>query len=155
MSDVPQSPGIQQQAPTVHATTLGVEAGQDYWLVETADISEVLPLPRLTHVPLTKSWYRGVANIRGKLYSVSDLAGLMGRKQEGAAGAGSVLLVSPRFGCNAGLLVTRVLGLRDATQWQLVQTADGATYRDKEGRVWHRLDIARLLQQPEFLQIEA
>lgn len=143
----------QQEALGVHASTLGVQVGKDYWLVEMGDISEVLPPPPMTPVPLTKPWYHGVANIRGNLYSISDLAVFLGQPETVQDGQNRVLLVNPKFAFSAGLLVTRVLGLRDATNWQRTESAEGVDYQDDRGRTWHQLDVSKLLQQPEFLQI--
>ena len=53
---------------------LGFESGGERWLVDLADAGEVLPVPALAEVPLTRHWFRGIANIRGSLYSVTDLA---------------------------------------------------------------------------------
>jgi twitching motility protein PilI len=143
----------QQEEAGSHASTLGVQVGKDLWLVEMEDISEVLPPPPLTPVPLVKPWYRGVANIRGNLYSISDLAAFMGQPEIVQEGQNRVLLVNPKFAFNAGLLVTRVLGLRDTANWQHTESAQGITYQDGQGQTWHKLDVAGLLQQPEFLQI--
>jgi len=143
----------QQEEAGSHASTLGVQVGKDLWLVEMEDISEVLPPPPLTVVPLVKPWYRGVANIRGNLYSISDLAAFMGQSEIAREGQNRVLLVNPKFAFNAGLLVTRVLGLRDTANWQSTESAEGITYQDGQGQTWRKLDIAGLLQQPEFLQI--
>ncbi len=38
------------------ASTLGVQVGDELWLVDMSDINEVLPPPSLTPVPLTKPW---------------------------------------------------------------------------------------------------
>jgi len=143
----------QQEEAGNRVSTLGVQVGKDLWLVEMEDISEVLPPPPLTHVPLVKPWYRGVANIRGNLYSISDLAAFMGQPEIVQEGQNRVLLVNPKFAFNAGLLVTRVLGLRDTTNWQHTESAEGIAYQDGQGQTWRKLDIAGLLQQPEFLQI--
>jgi len=143
----------QQEEMGSHASTLGVQVGNDYWLVEMEDISEVLPVPPLTPVPLTRSWYCGVSNIRGNLYSISDLAAFLGLPEVTQEGQNRVLLVNPKFAFNAGLLVTRVLGLRDTAGWQRTESPEGVDYRDEQGHAWHKLDINRLLQQPEFLQI--
>mgnify|MGYP003466077198 CR=1 FL=1 len=56
--------------------TLGVQIAGRNWLVDMVDISEVLPLPALTAVPFTRPWFRGVANVRGNLYSVVDMAAI-------------------------------------------------------------------------------
>jgi twitching motility protein PilI len=143
----------QRETAGGHASTLGVQVDKEYWLVEMADISEVLALPPLTPVPLTKPWYRGVANIRGNLYSISDLAAFMGQPEAAQEGQSRILLVNPQFSFNAGLLVTRVLGLRDTANWQRMESVEGVDYQDEQGKIWHRLDIAKLLRQPEFLQI--
>lgn len=134
-------------------STLGVQAGKDCWLVDMADVSEILPPPALTSVPLTRPWYCGVANIRGNLYSISDLAAFQGQAVTPREGQSRVLLVNPKFACNAGLLVTRVLGLRDTAKWRRDDTADGECYCDEQGQAWRKLDIAGLLQQAEFLRI--
>ncbi len=131
---------------------LGVQiAGQNY-LVEMSDISEVLSMPVLTAVPLTKPWLRGVANVRGNLYCVADMAAYM---QQGAASGAiinRILLVAERYAFNAALLVERVFGLRDTSNWQLDEKhAD--LYFDEHNVPWRKLDVVGLLGQTEFLQI--
>ncbi len=134
-------------------TTLGVQIAGRNWLVDMVDIAEVLPLPRLTRVPLTKPWFRGVANVRGNLYSVVDMA------TYGHSGAASgdvnnrVLLVAERYAFNAALLVDRVLGLRDARRWRQNEVDGQVEYHDEQGAPWRRLDVSGLLEQAEFLQI--
>src|SRR5512140_2214469 len=69
---------LQQQASgSAQVSTLGVQVGQQFWLVDMTDISEVMPMPALTPVPLTKPWYCGVANVRGSLYSIVDLCAFL------------------------------------------------------------------------------
>src|SRR5437773_5240649 len=46
---------------------LGVLAGSTNWLLKLDDAGEMLPLPEFSGVPLTKTWYLGLANIRGVL----------------------------------------------------------------------------------------
>lgn len=144
---------LQGETADGHISTLGIQAGEDYWLVDMGDISEVLPLPPLTPVPFTRPWYCGVANVRGSLYSITDLAAFLEQGATPREGSSRVLLVNPKFTFNAGLLVTRVLGLRDASNWQRDDTVAYERYRDEQGQVWRKLDMRRLLQQPEFLHI--
>ena len=49
------------------AGLLGVQSGADFWLLNLSDSGEIIPLPQLTTVPLTKNWFVGIANIRGNL----------------------------------------------------------------------------------------
>jgi twitching motility protein PilI len=134
-------------------STLGVQIAEKNWLVDMTDIGEVLPLPPLTAVPFTKSWFRGVANVRGNLYGVIDMATY---EHSGAVSGDSnnrVLLISERLSFNAALLVDRVLGLRDAKNWENNEVDGQVEYHDESGAPWLKLDVQGLLEQSEFLQI--
>ena len=97
---------------------LGVESGADdlpggsHWLIDLADSGEVAPLPQLTPAPLTKSWFAGIANIRGVLYSVVDFSAWRGGANTPINAQSRLLLVGARHGINTALLVRRALGLR-------------------------------------------
>jgi twitching motility protein PilI len=136
-------------------STLGIQVGEEYWLVDMSDINEVLPLPPLTAVPLTKPWFCGVANVRGNLYSIVDFAVFSGGEPTPHEGQSRVLLAGQKFAFNAGLLVSRVLGMRNATEWQRSEQDGEVRLQDGNGQVWRKMDMSRLLQQPEFLQIGA
>jgi twitching motility protein PilI len=136
-------------------STLGVQVGDEFWLVDMSDINEVLPPPPMTPVPLTKPWYCGVANVRGNLYSIVDFGLFTGGPATSQEGQSRVLLAGQKFAFNAGLLVSRVLGLRNATDWQRSEQGGQVLLKDGNGQVWHKLEMAQLLQQSEFLQIGA
>ena len=51
---------------------LGVQAGDDKWLIDLSDSGEIVQAPKLTAVPLTRPWFAGIANIRGSLHAVAD-----------------------------------------------------------------------------------
>jgi twitching motility protein PilI len=136
-------------------STLGVQVGEEFWLVDMSDINEVMPLPPLTAVPLTKHWFCGVANVRGNLFSIVDFAVYKGGAATPHEGQSRVLLAGQKYAFNAGLLVSRVLGMRNATEWQSSEQDGEIRLQDGNGQVWRKLDMAQLLQQPEFLQIGA
>jgi twitching motility protein PilI len=136
-------------------STLGVQVGEEFWLVDMSDINEVMPLPPLTAVPLTKSWFCGVANVRGNLFSIVDYAVYAGGAATPREGQSRVLLAGQKYAFNAGLLVSRVLGMRNATEWQSSERDGETRLLDGNGQEWRKLDMAQLLQQPEFLQIGA
>jgi twitching motility protein PilI len=135
-------------------STLGVQIAGRSWLVDMVDISEVLPLPPLTTAPFAKPWFRGVANVRGNLYGVIDMAAY---EHSGAASGDAnnrVLLVAEQYKFNAALLVDRVMGLRDARGWRQSEGLDKQIeYHDEHGAAWRKLDVSGLLEQVEFLQI--
>lgn len=134
-------------------STLGVQIAGQYWLVDMVNISEVLPLPPLTRVPLSKPWFRGVANVRGNLYCVADMAAYQHKGEVIGDIANRVLLVAERHAFNAALLVDRVLGLRDARTWQQSNVAGQIEYLDEQGALWCKLNVLGLLDQAEFLQV--
>ena len=146
---------VQAEGGGNRASTLGVQLGEEFWLVDMSDISEVMSPPPLTPVPLTKPWYCGVANVRGNLYSIVDLGLYNGGAAIPLEGQSRVLLVGQKFAFNAGLLVSRVLGLRNATDWQVSEQDGEVRLRDGEGQMWRKLEMTQLLHQPEFLQIGA
>ena len=135
------------------AATLGIIIGQDNWLVDMSDISEVLAMPNLTAVPLTKSWYAGVANVRGNIYSIADLAAYLEYGPTVQDAQSRVLLIGQKYNFNTGLLVAKVLGLRNTTDWTLSEQDGEINYHDDDGHHWRKLDIKQLLQQPEFIHI--
>lgn len=53
---------------------LGVQAGEENWLVDLSDSGEIVQALKLTPVPLTRPWFAGIANIRGSLYAVADFS---------------------------------------------------------------------------------
>ena len=142
-----------QAASGNQIATLGILIGHENWLVDMEDISEVLSLPQLTTVPLTKSWYCGVANVRGNIFSITDLGAFMDCGATPHDMQSRVLLVGQKFNSNTGFLVAKVLGLRNAKDWQQSEQNGELIYEDSAGQQWRKLDIKNLIQQPEFIQI--
>lgn len=140
---------------------LGVLIGGRLCLLDLTQIGEIVPPQPVTPVPLTRDWYLGLANIRGNLTGVIDLA----RYQGGDADDTTVserrfITFAPGLGFNCALLAGRVLGLRKLADMQPAQSpADGAPawcgqqFDDAEGQQWARIDLAQLVRDPRFLQV--
>jgi twitching motility protein PilI len=138
------------------ASKLAVQAGGDGWLVELTEAGEIIPVPAITPVARTKAWFRGVANVRGNLYTVVDLAAFLGGAPCALSEQSRLLLVGARYRTGAGLLVDRSLGLRNPGQLKpclgAVPTAwVRSQYEDEDGKIWRELDLGALVQQEEFL----
>ena len=134
-------------------SSLGLQIGGQNWLVKMEDVAEVLPMPALTPVPLTKSWFLGLANIRGNLYGICDLSAFSGMGDTPRGQSNRVLLLAGKFAFNAGLLVSRVVGLRDSSAWVSTMRGMEECLLDEKGQVWHLLDLPMLVQHNDFLQI--
>ena len=78
---------------------LGVQSGNEHWLLELSDSGEVVPLPALTTVPLTRPWFAGIANVRGTLYSVVDFSAFRGGEPTRRNANARLLVTAPRRWC--------------------------------------------------------
>ncbi len=150
-------------AAQVELSRLGFATGAEQWLIRLADAGEVITIPPVAAVPLTKPWFLGVANIRGNLYTVIDFGGFLAREAgaaPGGLGQSRLVLFGPRVGeLRAGIVVQRVLGLRnlaelapaappeDAPQWY------GQRWMDADGGAWQEIDLARLARDDKFLRV--
>jgi len=146
----------------VESSRLGLASAGRQWLIRLADAGEVIALPQLATVPLTKAWFLGVANIRGNLYGVVDFAGFLGHEvaaPHAAAGASRLILFGPRVGeLRAGIMVSRVLGLRNLAELApggppaSTRPWYGQRWIDAGGGQWQEIDLVQLARDPDFLQ---
>jgi twitching motility protein PilI len=137
---------------------LALQVGDQGWLVDLGDAGEVIPVPKITPVPLTRAWFKGVTNIRGNLYSVVDFTAFLGGIPVTVSDQSRLLLIGDRFRMGSALLVDRSLGLRNPAQLTPRAKSSNAAwvkgeYADPEGRVWQELDLPQLVLQPDFLSV--
>jgi len=139
---------------------LGFRVGDVNWLVSLSDTEEVLPVPPLVRVPGARRWFRGVANIRGNLYAVSDFSDFMGQGVTPEHSDCRLLLPHHDFGVNSALLVRSALGLRNINRYQArdehaAHPWVARQYTDEAGTAWCDLDFGQLLGNAEFLMVES
>jgi twitching motility protein PilI len=143
------------------ASKLGVQLGEETWLVDLGDAGEVIPVPSMTPVPLTKSWFRGVANVRGNLFSVIDFAAFLGTGSVTLGEHSRLLLLGERFRTASALLVDRSLGLRNPDQLKPREARGEAPawlrgeFEDADGKKWKELDVPQLVRHADFLTVSA
>ena len=148
------------------ASWLAVESGGRGFLLALASAGEIFPVSALKAVPHTQGWFVGVANLRGGLHGVVDLAGFLGLPEgpsaEPAREQSRLVAFGAALGLNGALLVDRLAGLRSSDQMS-VAPADGvarpafagAVWLDAAQRAWQSLDLARLARDEHFLSIVA
>jgi len=139
---------------------LGFRVGDVNWLVSLGDTEEVIPVPPIVKVPGARRLFRGVANIRGNLFAVSDFSDFMGLGATPDHAAGRLLIPHHDFGVNAALLVHGTLGLKNINHYKLrdesaAQPWIARQYADEAGGGWCDLDFAQLLGNAGFLMVEA
>ena len=141
------------------ASKLGLQFGQEGWLVDLREAGELIPPPAISPVPLARPWFKGVANVRGNLYSVTDFSAFLGGEPTAAGEQARLLLLNDRFHSGAALLVERSLGLRDPAELEARADAGApklpfvrGVFADPQGKLWKELDVAALIQDPGFLE---
>jgi len=143
------------------ASKLGFQVGADNWFVALHQVSEVIPVPSSVPVPLTRAWFRGVANVRGNLYGMVDFSAFQGGEPIGPGTERRVVLISERLVGGAGLLVSRMLGLRNPEQFKAAERPADAppwlagVYTDAGGTRWLELDLPALAREQRFLEVGA
>jgi twitching motility protein PilI len=138
-------------------TLLGVQAGDSQWLMPLAEAGEILAVPPLAEVPLTRPWFRGLANVRGTLHGVIDFSALNGGPLTTPSGNARLVLVGARHGVHSALLVSRTTGLKNPDEFTATSTPTTEPWehqrlRDLQSRPWSQLDVTALLAHPRFLE---
>lgn len=138
---------------------LGVMIGQRRWLLSLQEAGEIVSVGAITKVPLTHDWFLGLSNIRGNLISVIDFSQFQGQSATAIDKESRIVAFAPSLEFNCGLLVTRVLGLRNVADMQIHAAADDApqwssrNFIDRDQHVWSELDLSLVVQDPQFLHV--
>jgi twitching motility protein PilI len=157
-----------QQARTegVAAGWLAVEVSGKRFLLPLAQSGEIFPVTSVQKVPYTQNWFMGVANLRGGLFGIVDLASFVSGTAIQRAFDGSIreqarlIALNSALEVNCAILIDRLSGLRGVTDFVSRDAAPddspafmSAQYVDKSGQSWVELDLQQLAGSPEFLGI--
>lgn len=151
----------------VRANQLGVQIGRFRYLIDLREAGEIVSSGNLTKVPLTKPWYLGLSNVRGSLTSVIDYSLFEGNEATFLDSSCRVLAFSNSLSFNSGLLVSKVLGLRNADEMDLIDEQENDEsasnhrkkpwilnrFLDADGQIWSQISLSLLVQDQEFLHI--
>jgi len=151
----------------VQSAWLAVEAGGRKYLFPLTQSGEIVSYSGLHPVPYTQSWFVGVANLRGGLFGVVDLASYISGQapvQRSDAGRAESRLIAfnALLDINCALLIDRLAGLRSLDAFTASTEAPagspeyfGSGYTDASGAYWQEINLQTLSQQPQFLSIRA
>lgn len=148
----------QAKSAPVAASRLGFQIGDERWLIDLSEAGEIVPAQDIVPVPHTYAWYLGLVNVRGNLISAVDLAQFGGKVPTRIERESRVVLFGRGLEFNAGVLVTRMLGLHSMKGWTAEPEASshawqGACWRDDQGQVWRELSFDALASDERFLRI--
>lgn len=137
---------------------LALRLGSWNLLYSMDDVAEIVPLPRITRVPGVKRWLLGIANLRGKVITVSDLRDFLTGRSTPQLPSSQVVVV--RAGeWNYGLLVDEVIGMRHFGPQHRLATLDDVEVGLRSyvteaflnnGQYWLAFNVGKLLTDPGF-----
>lgn len=142
---------------------IGYRAGSHLFVSGIEEINELLALPPLTPVPGTKSWLLGVANVRGNLMPVIDLARFLFGERTLPSERSRLLVVRQGSGA-AALLVDEVFGQRtvDVEQRRYAEREDDPRLVrfvddrvEVDGQRLALFSMGKLVRAPDFRQAAA
>jgi twitching motility protein PilI len=139
---------------------LAVRIGEAGYLLDMNAASEIVATPPITPVPWTRPWFRGLANVRGRLVGVIDLQHLSGRPPLAAEQTQQLLVFGESLRSNGGVLVTRAFGLRNLNDLEPLGPAaagadpwEGGRWRDLDGNELAELKLAALVASEAYASI--
>ena len=151
----------------VQASWLAVEAAGSRYLFPLAQSGEIFPFASTQPVPYTQAWFLGVANLRGGLYGVVDLASFLGgrsplAKSDAGRAESRLVALNAMLEVNCALLIDRLAGLRNLDGFSSSSEPPagspsffGSGYTDANGAYWQEINLQALSQEPQFLSISA
>lgn len=144
---------------------LAVEAGGCGFLLPLDQSGEIFSIADLLPMPHAQPWFCGVANLRGGLHGVADLATFLGLRaavpEDGGRDGARLIALNPSLGALCALRVDRLAGLRHQDQMTPETVAAArppfarGVWRDAEGHRWQEIDLSELAMQEQFLSIAA
>ena len=156
--------GIPQQIEVRRTWSgIGYRMGDTRLVSPMGEVDELLDYPALTRVPGSKTWFKGIANVRGMLLPIVDLNGFITGTNTQRQKRSRVLVIhSGELSC--GLLIDEVLGLRHffeeekmEHQHQMkdeIQSFLVGGYR--QGDVdWGVFSFKKLAEHPRFMEVAA
>lgn len=153
--------GLPQQVEVAEEWSgIGFRIGELRLVAPLGEVVEVLTYPGLSKVPRTKTWVRGIANVRGNLLPIMDLQGYLQGRATTLTRRSRVLVVNHK-GVFSGLVVDEVLGLKHFLSEEKVPeppVREGAIAEflrhgfRREEEHWGVFSMYSLAESPRFLQ---
>ncbi|MDI1362303.1 chemotaxis protein CheW [Methylotenera sp.] len=146
----------------VSTSRLGVAVGSKRILINLHEVSEVLPVPPMQHVPLTLPWFLGVANVRGNLYNITDLAQFMGLPPTPKSINNRIVLINSEVTTQVAVVIDSLVGLRSVEAMKRKPVSKNNknkemflsenSYEDVDKNEWFELNVEALVQDKAFIQ---
>ena len=127
-----------------------------------SEVSEMLEIPHYTQLPGVQTWIRGLANVRGRLLPLTDLAAFLGGRLEAPRRNRRALVVEVDE-IYSGLMVDGVLGMQHFPVDSYVPEMAGiehhemvpflqGSFREENGKDWVVFSPWQLVRSEKFFQ---
>lgn len=130
-----------------------------YFVVPLGEVAEVIYPPKYTYIPKSQDWVCGLANVRGRLLSVSDLPHFLTGKKSPFLPTQKVLCVNHQEHY-IGLVVDQVLGIQHFNKNSFFAQAEDLNsalkpycpgYFKQYQKQWHVFLLSRLLKDEQYM----
>lgn len=116
---------------------LGVKVGSQFLLVPMQRVKEAMSLLEIFPVPLAQPWLLGMANVRGTLYGITDLAYFFHGTPSQITSSSRILLLNDDVYEHVGLMVDQLIGIRRLEFMRVIENENQVA-----------ADVATVLEQP-------
>ena len=138
------------------------------YLFPLTQAGEIFPCAPIQSVPYAHGWFLGVANLRGGLFGVVDLARFIGPTDAEPAPAAAeptaagmrMITLNAALDVNCAVLIDRLAGLRGVDSFHASHEAPqgapdyfGHRYVDADEVHWQELNLQSMVHSPRFLEI--
>ena len=144
---------------------LAIESADMRYLFPLTQADEIFSAASIQPVPYAQAWFVGVANLRGGLFGVVDLARFVDAASASRPAADTVasahmVTLNAALEVNCAVLIDRLAGLRSVESFEAAHEADdgapdyfGRRYVDSNQVHWQELNLQTLVRSPRFLEI--
>ncbi|WP_299775859.1 chemotaxis protein CheW [uncultured Pseudoteredinibacter sp.] len=137
---------------------IGFSLFGEQFIAPVGELSEMLEIPASTRLPGVQPWVVGVANVRGRLLPLFDMAAFFGGKLNNSKRQHRVLILE-RDSVYAGLIVDQVFGMQHFpletfqeqanSKLEAVSSCLSGCYQLSDSN-WQVFSTAKLIEDPRF-----
>jgi twitching motility protein PilI len=146
-----------------HWSGVGFTLFGQKFVAPMGEVTEMLELPSYTELPGVQGWIRGLANVRGRLLPLTDLAVYLGGKLEAPRRNRRVLVVESGD-TYSGLIVDGILGMQHFPVDSYVSEMAGVehsamvpylqgSFQEEDGCGWTVFSPWLMVQDERFFQV--
>ncbi|SPL71621.1 chemotaxis protein CheW [Acinetobacter stercoris] len=152
---------IEHNDETYRWSGIAFEMMGQLFVAPLGEVSEVIFPPKFTTVPKVQNWIKGIANIRGRLLSIADLACFLTGQNTANTATQKIICVS-HHEHYMGLSVERVLGIQHFNKKSyFLENPDlnskvkpyCSGYFHQHNQMWNIFLFSRLLKDPHYMNV--